>query len=193
MDNNEVYISFDIEADGPYPGDYSMLSIGLCVAGQRENGQFRRANPKRQTKYIEFKPISEHFVPEAMAVNGLDREALFKTGSNPETGILEINDWIEEISNRSNPVLVAYPSTFDWPFLTYYFGKFLGKSPAVAFTRVCDLRTLIVAKSGQTYYTATDKCLPSELLPQKARSHNALRDAMEQAELFANVQLWTPA
>ena len=31
----EVFFSFDIEADGPYPGDYSMLSLG-CVAFDKE-------------------------------------------------------------------------------------------------------------------------------------------------------------
>ena len=25
-----VYFSLDVEADGPYPGDYSMLSFGLA-------------------------------------------------------------------------------------------------------------------------------------------------------------------
>ena len=32
----EVYISVDIEAAGPVPGEYSMLSIGATVVGDLE-------------------------------------------------------------------------------------------------------------------------------------------------------------
>jgi hypothetical protein len=28
----EVYISVDVEADGPVPGRYSLVSLGACVA-----------------------------------------------------------------------------------------------------------------------------------------------------------------
>ena len=32
-DGREIYISVDIEADGPIPGDYSMVSLGAKVIG----------------------------------------------------------------------------------------------------------------------------------------------------------------
>jgi len=57
---NEVYISVDIEAAGPVPGEYSMLSIGACDVEL----------PKKSF-YIELKPINDNFIPEALAVSGL--------------------------------------------------------------------------------------------------------------------------
>ncbi|MFH0521079.1 hypothetical protein ACHBTE_28360 [Streptomyces sp. M41] len=36
-----LYISVDIEADGPIPGPYSMLSLGVAVAGVQDTGGFR--------------------------------------------------------------------------------------------------------------------------------------------------------
>jgi len=56
----EVYISVDIEASGPIPGEYSMLSLGACVV----------ENPTK-TFYIEFKPINKNFIERAMSINNL--------------------------------------------------------------------------------------------------------------------------
>ena len=47
MYENELYISVDIEAAGPVPVEYSMLSIGACVVGSPE-----------VSFYIELKPIN---------------------------------------------------------------------------------------------------------------------------------------
>ncbi len=59
-----AWISVDIEADGPIPGDYSMVSFGAVVV---ESGLER-------TFYGELKPISEKYVSEALAVSGFSRE-----------------------------------------------------------------------------------------------------------------------
>jgi hypothetical protein len=61
----ELYVATDVEADGPIPGPYSMLSLGMAVAGRPD-----------LTFYSELKPISDEFVPEALAVSGLDRDRL---------------------------------------------------------------------------------------------------------------------
>jgi hypothetical protein len=55
----DVFISVDIEADGPIPGDYSMSSLGAVVVDSSE-----------QTFYAEFRPISDRFDPKAAAVSG---------------------------------------------------------------------------------------------------------------------------
>jgi ribonuclease T len=33
MNEREIYFSVDIEASGPIPGEYSMLSLGACLVG----------------------------------------------------------------------------------------------------------------------------------------------------------------
>ncbi|MGW2856497.1 hypothetical protein ACWDAZ_32565, partial [Streptomyces sp. NPDC001215] len=38
-----LYISVDIEADGPIPGPYSMLSLGAAVAGVQDADGFTAA------------------------------------------------------------------------------------------------------------------------------------------------------
>jgi len=60
-----TYVSVDIEADGPIPGDYSMISFGAVVVEPALDRTFSGR----------CKPISEQWVPEALAVSGHTREA----------------------------------------------------------------------------------------------------------------------
>jgi len=62
---SEIYISVDIEASGPISGEYSMLSIGSCVAGQTT-----------QSFYAELKPLNDHFEEKAIKVTGLSMKDL---------------------------------------------------------------------------------------------------------------------
>jgi hypothetical protein len=188
--SEEIYLSFDIEADGPTPGLYSMLSIGMCVAGRTLNGIYKEQDPEAEKIYLELKPISENHLEVAMLINKLDRDRLALHGLAPEQAMRQLSYWILSVSDGFNPVLVAYPSTFDWPFLSYYFCRFLDGPPPVAFTRVCDIRTMLVVKSGSLFYTPTDQCVPAELLPKKANTHHALKDAVEQAHLFSAIHMW---
>lgn len=187
---DDLYISFDVEADGPYPGRYSMLSVGLCVAGYRRDGTYRPVDPREQTLYVELRPITEHYLSEAMAVNGLDRQRLARTAATPEAAMAQIRAWVVDVSRGRQPVLVAYPATFDWPFLSYYFGEFCDEGPPLSFTRVLDLRTMIVTKSGVDAYCPTVEALPPDVLGQGPHTHHALDDAIQQAELFSRVMAW---
>jgi hypothetical protein len=73
----DMYFSVDIEADGPIPGPYSMVSFGVTVAGVFDT-EFQPSDPDTTTFYRELQPISEDFVPEALAVSGLDRASLVR-------------------------------------------------------------------------------------------------------------------
>ena len=58
----DAYISADVEADGPIPGPYSMLSLGMCIAGEQDtSGTFRPIQPESARFYRELKPISDRF------------------------------------------------------------------------------------------------------------------------------------
>jgi len=58
--SREIYISVDVEASGPIPGEYSLLSIGACLVGQPD-----------QSFYVELKPLNDNFFEKAMDVTGL--------------------------------------------------------------------------------------------------------------------------
>ena len=83
---SDIYISADIEADGPIPGTYSMLAIGFAVAGHFDGRVFEAADPEVANFYRELQPISEQFDPRALEVAGLERDRLVKDGAAPEVG-----------------------------------------------------------------------------------------------------------
>ena len=70
----EVYISVDVEAAGPMPPTFSLLSIGAVPIGTLE-----------PTFYIEIQPINANFVPAAMQVVGRPLEQFQKQASHPGT------------------------------------------------------------------------------------------------------------
>jgi len=59
-----AYIMVDIESDGPIPGDYSMISFGAVLVDEQLDKTF----------YGKLKPVSDKFIPKALAVSGHSRE-----------------------------------------------------------------------------------------------------------------------
>src|SRR5262245_24228599 len=55
-----AYVMVDVEADGPIPGDYSMVSFGAVLVREGLDITF----------YGRLRPVSEAWVPEALAVSG---------------------------------------------------------------------------------------------------------------------------
>jgi len=63
-DADMTYIMVDVEADGPIPGDYSMVCFGAIVVEPSLDRTF----------YGQLQPISEKWIPEALRVSGFTRE-----------------------------------------------------------------------------------------------------------------------
>ncbi|MFD5844875.1 3'-5' exonuclease [Streptomyces chartreusis] len=183
------YISVDIEADGPIPGPYSMLSIGAAVAGVQDGDGFTAADPEEHTFYRELRPIGEEFVPEALAVSGLDRERLKAEGSEPAVAFTEFSAWVREVSAGAQPVMCGYPASYDWTFLYWYLIRFTGASP-FGHSGCLDMKTLYATKAGLPLRAVAKGTMPRELLSRRRHTHHALDDAVEQAELFANLMEW---
>lgn len=182
----DIYISADVETDGPIPGPYSMLSFGLAVAGRFDGERFERSDPAAQTFYVEIKPISDVFQMEAMRVNQLDRDKLTEVGHEPPEAMEAARLWIRSVAGGDHPVLVAYPVAFDWSFLYWYFIRF-GEDSPFGYSGCLDIRTLYQAKAHEVHDRSGKRFMPSRLRARGPHTHNALDDAIEQAELFANV------
>ncbi|MGB1010732.1 MAG: exonuclease domain-containing protein [Thiolinea sp.] len=112
-----TYIMVDVEADGPIPGDYSMVSFGAVIV---ETGLER-------SFYGQLKPVSEQWVPEALAVSGHSREETLKF-DDPAEVMQRFADWLKaEVKGR--PMFVSDNNGFDWQFINWYFHHFLGRNP----------------------------------------------------------------
>jgi 3'-5' exoribonuclease-like protein len=184
-----LYISVDVEADGPIPGPYSMLSLGAAVAGRQDADRFTAADAGERTFYRELRPISDEFVPEALAVSGLDREQLIEKGSEPAVALAEFGAWVREVSPGAQPVMCGYPASYDWMFLYWYLIRFVGESP-FGHSGCLDMKTLYATKAGLPLRAVAKRSMPPELLSRRRHTHHALDDAIEQAELLANLMAW---
>ena len=186
----DLYVSADIETDGPIPGEYSMLSFAFSLASRFDGTTFETYEPSRETTlYVELKPISENFQQQALDVNGLDREALAVSGREPEGAMREAAEWIGSRADGARPVLVLYPLSFDWSFLHWYFIRFTGASPFGHSTCI-DIRTLYMARARTTFDRSSRLVIPQALQPTRPHTHHAADDAQEQAELFNNIFKW---
>lgn len=107
----------DIESDGPIPGDYSMVCFGAVLV---QPGL-------EQTFYGRLKPISEKWIPEALAVSGFSRETCL-TFDEPTQVMRSFADWLKQVSD-GKPMFVSDNNGFDWQFINWYFHHFLGRNP----------------------------------------------------------------
>ena len=190
MSSADLYISVDVEADGPIPGPYSMLAIGLCVAGRFDGGAYERSEPSEKTLYLELAPISATFDEEALSVSKLDRAELVHNGLDPHAAMSRIGQWIAGVSGTDRPVICAYPASFDWLFLYWYLERFAKESNPVGFSSCFDMKSAFAAKAGVPFDDAGLDDLPLELTSDRPHTHNALDDALEQADIFSKLFTW---
>lgn len=186
----DVYVSVDIEADGPTLGVHSMISLGASVAGTYDGARFDRHDPAGVTFYAELRPDGDTFVPEALAVSGLDRDRLLREGGDPAEVLTRFAAWVRQVAEDGRPVFVAYPASYDWTWVSYYLGRYAGGGSPFGFSGVLDMKTMYAVKAGVRLGRATKRDMPRHLLPRRPHTHHALDDAIEQAELFANLMDW---
>lgn len=187
----DCYFSADVETDGPIPGPFSMLSFALVLAGRFGGDRYERAPTSAPTFYAELRPISGEFDAEALRVNGLDRDRLQREGLEPAEAMSRAAEWIREQSKGATPILVAYPLSFDWAWLYWYFTRFSKTGSPFNHSRCFDLKTAFSVKARSPVCASGRDRLPPELRSQRAHTHNALDDAMEQAEIFARLFSWS--
>ncbi len=186
----DVYFSADVETDGPIPGPFSILSFALVYAGSFDGKNFERPSNFDKILYRELKPISENFLEEALNINGLDRNRLIIDGEDPDSAMNAASKWVRSISGIGKPVLVAYPLSFDWTWLYWYFVMFSKDGSPFDYSRCFDIKTALAVKGRIPISEAGRSKLPRTLKSGRDHTHHAVDDAIEQAEIFANIFEW---
>jgi hypothetical protein len=188
---SDIYFSADVETDGPIPGPFSLLSFALVYAGRFDGSVFQRPVAHDTVSfYRELKPISEDYQPEALRVNGLDRDRLKIQGLPPDVAMNEASEWVKSLASGERPVLVAYPLSFDWSWLYWYFVRFAKDGSPFSYSQCFDLKTAFAIKAKRPIAQSGRSELFPPLRSRKVHSHNALDDAFEQADIFANLFEW---
>ncbi|MCC6646138.1 MAG: exonuclease [Polyangiaceae bacterium] len=176
---DEIYISTDIETDGPIPGPHSMLSFGSAAyaADKRLLATFEAnlellPGATGDAKTMEWWATQ----PEAWA-------AARERPEPPAAAMARYVEWLEGLPGK--PVFVAYPAGFDFLFVYWYLVKFTGGSP-FSFSAL-DMRTFAMALLGCDYREASKRNMPRRWFDALPHTHKALDDAIEQGALFCNM------
>lgn len=175
----EIYISTDVETDGPIPGPHSMLSLGAAaytadkelIATFSANLEIlpgAQAHPKTAAWWATQ--------PEAWAACRKDLEA-------PDLAMTRYVTWIKSLPGK--PVFVAYPAGFDFLFVYWYLIKYVGESP-FSYSAL-DIKSFAMAMLKTHYRDSTKRNMPKRWFDSFPHTHVALDDAIEQGALFCNM------
>ncbi len=176
----EVYVSTDIETDGPIPGCNSMLSFGSAayLADRTLLGTFTanlatlpnsKPDPKTQAWW--------QTQPEAWHACRQDLQP-------PKIAMTDYVTWLKSLPGKT--IFVGYPAAFDFMFIYWYLMRFTGESP-FSFSAL-DIKTYAMAVLKQPYRRSVKANMPKHWFPKSLKhTHIALDDALEQGELFCNI------
>lgn len=114
-----MWIMVDVEADGPCPGLFSMLSFGAVVVTDA---------PNPPTFYGKCMPITVNHQIEAMNVCNLTLAEVIHW-PHPSDTMKEFDKWLSEVSGGDRVFFISDNNGFDWQFMNYYCWRFLGKNP----------------------------------------------------------------
>lgn len=144
---HDIYISVDIETNGPLPGENSILSVGAAFI---EEGDILG------TFYMNVLEIEGGKAdPDTMAwwadpQRKKAREALIPDRQTPREMISAFRDWCSTFPGR--PVFTAYPAGFDFSFMFWYAQKYLKGAWPFAWAAL-DIRTFGMAAGNTGYVT----------------------------------------
>jgi hypothetical protein len=176
---SEIYVSTDVEVDGPIPGPHSMLSLGSAA--------FRADKTLVATfsANLELLPgASGHpGTMEWWAKQPEAWKACRESPRPPEQAMRDYVAWLEGLPGI--PVFVGYPAAFDFLFVYWYLMRFAGRSP-FSFSAL-DIKTMAMVLLKSDFRTTTKKSMPKHWFETKEHTHVALEDALEQGKLFCNM------
>ena len=180
LDNN-LYISVDIESDGPTLFKNSMIALG-AAAFTLETGVFDQfycclkelpnCQPDPQT-------MKEFWDKHLKLYNSIQKSAV-----DPTKVMHRFVEWAEDLGTFRNkkPIFIAYPAGYDFTWVYTYMMYFVGRSP-FGFVAL-DFKSYAAGKLGMSYRNVSKRTMPKSWFPARKHTHIAVEDAIEQAEIF---------
>jgi DNA polymerase III epsilon subunit-like protein len=181
-----VYICVDVEASGPIPDPYNLVSLAAVpVRGPASPGPGAWSVAEAELFYVELRPLYPGFDPGAMAIHGLTREHLEAHGLEPAAALRDFVRWTQSRGGR--PVFTGHNAVFDWAFVNHTFLR-LGIDNPFGW-KALDTKSLAAGVLGIPFLETSKENL-AVLLPElgiedQALKHRADYDALYQARLLA--------
>lgn len=180
---DEVFVSIDIEADGPSPGPNSMLSFAAVAQDINRNnlGEFERNLNVLENSQQDKKTMTEFWAnfPEMYQATRQDMV-------HPHQAMEEFKKWVNGLRKHGVPIFVAYPLGFDYKYMDWYMHKFLGKN--VFGISGIDIKSFAMAMLGTKFKETNKGIFPKRWFPKNMpHTHLAIDDAREQCHLFISI------
>jgi hypothetical protein len=183
-DKPTMYLSIDVETDGPVPGLYSMISLGLAgftiqkdLVWEMEINLFPIEGASRDPNTMIWWEHPDQ--KEAWA-------HLMKNRQQPKEAMIQLANDIEKLKLQYRVVTIAWPSCFDWMFIHWYMHKFVGNNPLGRRAKCAD--TYAWAISRTTHPNVSIAPLLEDWEDNRfTHSHKALDDAKDQGAKFINM------
>jgi hypothetical protein len=186
MAKPEIYVSVDIEADGPIPGVNSMLNLGMAAfrLGSDEPIDTLEVNIARLPNAQQDPDTMAFWAKNPEAWGYVTRDPL-----DPYEAMQKVCAWAEALPGK--PVMVVYP-TYDFMFVRWYLVRFCGADRARVFGfQALDIKTLAMSAMGSTFKgvskRAMSKAHPEWFTGQPPHDHTGLADAIGQGMLFVRI------
>jgi hypothetical protein len=177
--SREIYVSTDVEADGPIPGPHSMLSFASAAFTSD------KALVSTFSRNLDTLPDA-CADPRTAAWWQSQPEAWTACRENTQAPAVAMKDylrWLKELPGK--PVFVGYPAAYDFMFVYWYLIRFTGESP---FSHsALDIKTFAMALLGRGYRDSTKRNMPRRWFDETPHTHVALDDAIGQGVLFCNM------
>ena len=181
----QIFISADVEADGPIPGPNSMISFAAVAFTPNGDGSITVLD----SYYANLERL-EGAQPDKNTMkwwNHASRKQFYELTLqdmvSPAVAMREAANMMEQF--ESKPVLVTYPDGYDFLWLYWYFLKFNNDCP-FGFTAL-GMKTLAWAKMRGKYHDVTKRTMPDKWKVNLPHTHHALDDAKEQAAIFGKM------
>lgn len=176
---SEIYVSTDVETDGPIPGPHSMLSF--ASAAYRPD----KTLVDTWSANLELLPGAEGHPRTLLwwASQPAAWEACRRDPRPPGEVMPEYVRWVKGLGGK--PVFVAYPAGFDFTFVYWYLMRFAGDSP-FSYSAL-DVKSYAMALLKKPYRQSSKRNMPKRWFDRLPHSHVALDDAIEQGALFCNM------
>jgi DNA polymerase III alpha subunit (gram-positive type) len=175
----EIYVSTDVETDGPIPGPHSMLSLGSAAYLADKTLVSTFSVNLETLPGAAGHPLTMEWwqtQPEAWEAS---RQNLLP----PDEAMQQYLAWLELLPGK--PVFVGYPAAFDFMFVHWYLVRFTGKSP---FSHAAlDIKSYAMAMLRKNFREVTKRTMPNRWFDKLPHTHRALDDAIEQGALFCNM------
>ena len=187
------YFCIDIEASGPVPALYNMVSLGV-VPVLRSEGRWA---PTSDELYLVFRPMNDGFDPAAMAIHGITRKEMEEQGEEPKAAMRRLREWTlsHRVPRGARPIFVGHNAVFDWAFVNYYFAVTEEENPFG--WKALDTKALAMGRLNlpwfDTHKEMLEKRLPGVGPQDRALTHRADYDARDQAMILAELLNLQPA